>query len=155
MSWPARLAAVLTLALLLAGIAWRIHTKADAAGYARAQAEAAAASLAQSEVWRRREQDSAQALLAIQQKAAHEKLNLQRRIDAFADSLRERPERPERLAESAAAPNPAHPVACTGAQLYREDAAFLVREAHRADQLRADLAACQVAYDQAVTLTAP
>lgn len=151
MSWPARLAAVLALALLLAGTAWRIHTKADAAGYARAQAEAAAAALAQSEAWRRREHDSAQALLTIQQKAAHEKRNLQRRIDALADSLRERPERP---AEPAAAPGPADPVACTGAQLYREDAAFLVREAGRADQLRADLAACQAAYDQAVTLTA-
>lgn len=152
MSWPARLAAVLALALLLLGAGWRIHTKADAGGYARAQADAAAASLAQSQFWRQREQDSTQALLTIQQKAAHDKRNLQRRIDALADSLRERPERP---AESAAAPGAAHPLACTGAELYREDAAFLVREAQRADQLRADLAACQAAYEQAVTLTTP
>lgn len=152
MSWPARLVAWLALALLVAGGAWRIHTKADQAGYARAQAEAAAAALAHSQAMRLLEQEAAQALISLQQKAAHEKRDLQRRLDVLADGLRQRPERP---ADLAPAPGAADPVACTGAELYRADAAFLVREAGRADRLRADLAACQAAYDQAVTLTAP
>lgn len=150
MSLPARLAALLAVLLLLAGSAWRIHTKADAAGYARAQGEAAAQALAQAQDVLQRERAAAQALIAIQQKAAHEKTNLQRRVAVLVDSLRERPERP---AELPTPPGAADPVACTGAQLYRPDAAFLVREAERADQLRADLAACQSAYDQAVKLT--
>lgn len=150
MSLAARMAAFMALVLLIAGGAWRVHVRADAAGYARAQGEAAAAALAQSEGLRQREQQAAQALLSIQQKAAHEKRDLQRRIDVLVDSLRERPERPP---EPATAQGAADPVACTGAELYRPDAAFLVREAARADQVRADLAACQAAYDQAVTLT--
>lgn len=38
MSLAARIAAVLAIALALAAAAWRIHAKADSAGYARAQA---------------------------------------------------------------------------------------------------------------------
>jgi hypothetical protein len=38
---------------------------------------------------------------------------------------------------------------CTGAQLYRPDAEFLVRESARAQRLLTDLAQCQAAYDQA------
>ncbi len=152
MSGPARLAALLALALLLAGAAWRMHTQAERAGHARAQGEAAAAALAYNQAMRQREQQAAQALTTLQQKAAHEQRDLQRRIDALVERLRERPERPADLAAPA---GPGDPVACTAAQLYRADAAFLVREAARADQLRIDLAACQAAYDQAVTLTAP
>lgn len=150
MSWPARaLVALASLALAL-GLAWRIHVKADAAGYARAQGEAAAQALAQAKTVLERERAAHQALLAIEQKASHEKNDLQRRVAALADSLRQRPERPAELPPAAGA---ADPVACTGAELYRPDAAFLVREAGRADQLRVELAACQASYDQAVRLT--
>ena len=152
MSLAARLALLLATLLALSASAWRLQVKAEAAGYARAQGEAAAASLAQTQAFRQREQDAAQALISTQQKAAHEKRLLQRRVDELVDGLRQRPERPTQPAT--AAPG-ADPVACTGAQLYRPDAAFLVREAGRADQLRAELAACQAAYDQAVILTAP
>lgn len=150
MSWPARaLVALASLALVL-GLAWRIHVKADAAGYARAQGEAASQALAQAQTVLERERAAHQALLALEQKASHEKNDLQRRVADLADSLRQRPERPTELP---AAAGPAHPVACTGAELYRPDAAFLVREAGRADQLRVELAACQASYDQAVRLT--
>lgn len=150
MSLAARLALLLATLLALSASAWRLQVKAEAAGYARAQGEAAAASLAQTQAFRQREQDAAQALISTQQKAAHEKRLFQRRVDELVDGLRQRPERP---AQPAAAAPGTDPVACTGAQLYRPDAAFLVREAGRADQLRAELAACQGAYDQAVKLT--
>lgn len=68
--------------------------------------------------------------------------------DRLADSLRHRPERPAGGADlpraAAAAPGPA---ACTGADLYRDDAQFLVRLAADADQLRAAVWHCQAAYD--------
>ena len=38
---------------------------------------------------------------------------------------------------------------CTGAQLYRDDAALLVREASRADRLLVDLGQCQDQYNAA------
>ena len=68
--------------------------------------------------------------------------------DRLADSLRDRPERPAGGADlpraAAAAPGPA---ACTGADLYRDDAEFLVRLAADADQLRSAVEHCQAAYD--------
>ena len=68
--------------------------------------------------------------------------------DRLADSLRHRPERPAGGADlpraAAAAPGPA---ACTGADLYRDDAQFLVRLAADADQLRAAVGHCRAAYD--------
>ena len=67
----------------------------------------------------------------------------------FAE-LRDRPERP---AGGAVPTGGAGQVACTGAQLYRPDAAFLIGESAAADQLRLDLADCQARYDSAVRLT--
>ena len=68
--------------------------------------------------------------------------------DSLADSLRHRPERPAGGADlpraAAAAPGPA---ACTGADLYRDDAQFLVRLAADADHLRAAVGHRQAAYD--------
>jgi hypothetical protein len=63
------------------------------------------------------------------------------------DQLRTRPARPT---QSSALPNTASPEpaaeGCTGAQLYRPDAEFLVREAARADQLRESVRECREAY---------
>jgi hypothetical protein len=80
--------------------------------------------------------------------------------DRLADSLRDRPERPSGgadLPDRAAAGS--EPAACTGAGLYRDDAAFLVRLAADADQLRAAVGHCQAAYDavraQLLQLQAP
>ena len=68
--------------------------------------------------------------------------------DRLADSLRHRPERPAGgadLPDRAAAGS--EPAACTGAELYRDDAAFLVRLAAEADELRAAVEQCKAAYD--------
>lgn len=70
---------------------------------------------------------------------------VRRALDTAVDSLRNRPERPRDL--------PDHPridcAGATGAELSREDSEFLVREAARADEIRAGLEACY-AYADAV-----
>ncbi len=55
MSISARPAILLASILILSGAAWRIHTKADQAGYARAQAEFSAQALTESEAARAKE----------------------------------------------------------------------------------------------------
>ena len=62
-------------------------------------------------------------------------------LDAALISLRERPLRSANLPSPAGACPPA-----TGAQLSREDAEFLAREAARADKVIAELYACHAAY---------
>lgn len=64
-------------------------------------------------------------------------------LELALDSLRKRPERTAGLSASAGADRPC----CTGAELCREDAAFLSREAARADEQRAGLDACYVVID--------
>lgn len=69
-------------------------------------------------------------------------------LAAALDGLQNRPDRPgggNLPTDTGAGPNPG----CTGAQLFRPDAGFLVRESARADKLLADLAQCQVAHDSA------
>jgi hypothetical protein len=69
-------------------------------------------------------------------------------LAAALAGLQNRPDRPSAASvptDTGAGPNPG----CTGAQLYRADSEFLVREAARADRLLADLAQCQAAYDSA------
>jgi hypothetical protein len=69
-------------------------------------------------------------------------------LAAALAGLQNRPDRPSGgnlPTDTGAGPNPG----CTGAQLYKSDAGFLVRESARADRLLADLAQCQAAYDSA------
>jgi hypothetical protein len=66
----------------------------------------------------------------------------------LVDSLRQRPARPAVSNVPAAASNAQSAPVCTGAELHREDAEFLVREALRGDQLRAELEACYQQYDK-------
>lgn len=66
---------------------------------------------------------------------------------ALVDSLRKRAARPASYVPSVAGDAQSAAV-CTGAELHREDAEFLVGEAARADQLRAELEACYQQYDK-------
>ena len=66
-------------------------------------------------------------------------------LDAALVGLRERPLRGADVPGAAGACPPA-----TGAQLSREDAEFLAREAARADAVVADLNACHATYDAVV-----
>lgn len=68
----------------------------------------------------------------------------------LADSLRKRPDRPSEPGLPAPAGDRDAAQGCTGAELYRGDAQFLVGLAARADTLRLHLAACQAAYNEAV-----
>ena len=70
------------------------------------------------------------------------------RAASLADSVRKRP---ERTAQASAVSGTAGAVCpacnCTGAELHRPDAEFLVREAARADELRLALDACVRQYE--------
>lgn len=99
---------------------------------------------------RAKEQAAAETLATIEQKARND----QKRLSAdLAAALRELRDRPERPSGGDVSKSPANPVGCTGAQLYKPDAAFLVGESARADGLRIALARCQAAYDEAVRLS--
>lgn len=60
-------------------------------------------------------------------------------VDAISE-LRNRPSRPAEIASNGQS--------CSGRSLYSEDASFLIREAARADTIRAALEACYNQYDQ-------
>lgn len=68
------------------------------------------------------------------------------RLRTDLERLRQRAERPAAAAGVPAAPRPAC-AGATGAELSRLDAEFLVREAARADDLRAGLVACYAVID--------
>lgn len=106
---------------------------------------------AQEAVVRQRERQHAEELLATNQENEREKAALSARVDRLLVSLQNRPARPS---GDAVPPSGPLVVGCTGAGLYRSDSEFLVREAARADRLRAELSRCQAAYDSAVKLTA-
>ena len=77
------------------------------------------------------------------QEKERELRNANARAAALADSLRKRPDRPT---ETSAVPGNTEtgPAAsgCTGAQLYRPDGEFLIREFRRAEELRLSLKEC-------------
>lgn len=137
------------LALFLVGTHWKAYTAGKATVTAAWNAErlsVAKQSLKLSEEATRTSVDLQSKSEATQKAkdAKIQKLNLA--VAAALDSLRNRPERPTEInlpTNSAIRPS------CTGSGLYRPDAEFLVREAERADQLRADLAQCQAAYNAA------
>lgn len=68
------------------------------------------------------------------------------RLRTDLERLRQRPERPAIAAGVPAAVDPAC-AGATGAELSRPDAEFLVREAARADEIRAGLVACYAVID--------
>lgn len=134
------------------GIAWNVQgwrMESDIADLRANHAEAARAAEASA---RSREQAAAATLSTIEKKASDEQKSLATQLAAAHRELRNRPERPSGGDVPA---SPAGGVGCTGAQLYRQDLAFLYREAGRADQLRIALERCQAAYDGAVKLTTP
>ncbi len=95
----------------------------------RAESQAAA---------RATEQRHQEAANAIARRHANNVSTIRRNLDIALDSLRDRPDRPAGVPE-ATRPGCA---GSTGAELSRPDAEFLVREAARADDIRAGLDAC-------------
>ena len=151
------IALLITATLVFAG--WAIHESGLAAGRAEIQAkwdeqritDAAAAVQANLQA-RAREQALQFAADKLRQEKTLEIRHLSAARDAALRELRNRDERPAVGSDAAAAADPAGagPAAsCTGAQLFRQDAEFLVREAARADVVRASLMECRQAYDAA------
>lgn len=135
--WRAVGAAVLLAGTFAAGWTvndWRLGRQIEAEHAAAAQQQAAQQAEA-----RRFEQQRAAKVQEIQDaKDAALRLNGARLADAL-ERLRQRAERPADMPEAGRA-------SCsgaTGAELSGADAAFLVREAARADSLRNELDACQ------------
>ena len=138
-------------AVLLLGGAWwkgygmgkeRVQREWDAD---RAQQELARAKLV--DLVRKAEQQLQQTA-DQQQKEKRDALDrLSRQHRALVDSLRDRAQRPAPGAVSGGAGPAQGQPGCTGAELYRPDADFLVGEAARADTLRAELEACYTQYD--------
>jgi hypothetical protein len=152
--WPLLInrytAGAAALAVVAAGAFW-YRGELIQTGYDRAMVEMREAAAIADAAARSRELEAAQTLADIQKKADDEKARLSADLAAALDSLRKRPARP---AGSVPA-SPGDPVGCTGASLFAEDASAALREAARADRLRADLEACRAAYDNAVRLTNP
>lgn len=101
MTLAARIAALLALILGLVALGWRIHVKADATGYTRAQAEHAAQALAQSEQRREQERTLAKTTQEIDRAHQLDKARLRAAADAAADRLRS-----FQAAAAASAPTP-------------------------------------------------
>lgn len=157
-TWPiAAGALVIGLALGAAGaVAFknnqieRIEAKhgKEIAGWKEAQAVALAKYNAADLAHRTREaaiRETADKSLQVKE---DEKNRIAARLDSALNSLQNRPARPA----ASAGKVPATATACkgaTGADLYRDDAALALREAARADKLRAALAQCYAQYDAA------
>ena len=98
---------------------------------------------------REKEQELQAAADKLRQEKDREIREVNARAAALANSVRNRPERAAPAGGTAqtagAGPGGAR---CTGAELPREDAAFLAGEAARADQLRAALAQCYAQYEK-------
>lgn len=98
-----------------------------------------------SELAREREQVMVSSADKIRKEKDAKIASLNTRLGSAIGSLSERPQRPPSTSQSAPASCPR--AGATGAELSREDAEFLVREAARADSLRLSLSQCYKQYD--------
>lgn len=98
-----------------------------------------------SELAREREQVMVSSADKIRKEKDAKIASLNTRLGTAISSLSERPQRPPSTPQSAPASCPTK--GATGSELYREDGAVLIREAHRADKLRAALDQCYRQYD--------
>lgn len=149
----------LLIAAALAVAGWNIHENGMAAGRAEIQAKwdqrriADAAANVQAAIQARAREQALQSTAdKIRQEKTREIRTLLAARDAALRELRDRDERPAAGGHSAAndqAAGTGPAASCTGAELWRSDAAFLVWEAARADEVRAHLGECRAAYDAA------
>ncbi len=151
--------AALLLAAILAVAGWAVHSSGMASGRAEIQAQwdkqriADAAATVQAAL-QAREREQALQFTAdeIREEKTREIRHLSAARDAALRELRNRNERSAIERHPAADADPAgtgSAASCTGSQLYRQDAEFLVRESARADEVRAHLSECRAAYDAA------
>lgn len=96
--------------------------------------------------WRATENTWKVTAYQIQKERDDENAKIAAERDAALAELRNRPRRPA-PGTAEASGNGQAAGGCTGAQLYREDAELALREAARADTIRAGLKACYAQYD--------
>jgi len=99
---------------------------------------------------RARENAHAEAVQAITQRSAREKNRIAADLRSQLDSLRNRP---DRAAPDTVPVGAENPVGCTGADLARPDAEFLVRYDSIVAELENAVGECRAHYDEAVRLT--
>lgn len=151
-SWKFKaIALVVVLAALAAAGAWFIHYEREIgrddkqAQWDADNVQRARAANLQRERNARVSVQRAEQQAQIEQRKINEIARLNTDLARAVDELRNRPERP--AGPRPAASNPTAPTACTGAELYRPDAEFLVREAARAQRVLLEREACHDKYD--------
>lgn len=148
---PLRLWALgLAIAAALAFVGWQVHVQRDIgreevrAEWAVDNARRTADALAESEKNRLIEAERSRLAERAQQRKDDALHAINTRLAADLERLRNRPERP---AGGVVPSDPAAGAACTGAQLFRDDAALLVRESARADRILTERDHCHDRYD--------
>lgn len=144
-----RVWSALMLAILLAGTHWKAYVVGKNSTLAEWNQEKLETAQRTSQLLEQRDAKTAalqddKDKLRKAKNAEIDRLNVD-----LADALERLRQRPERGSEGGVPLDPPAGSGCTGSGLYRQDADFLVREAARADRLRADLLECQAAYDKA------
>ena len=147
LNWRWLVAAALVAVLSATHLwAWRAGSASTQAKWDAATAAQTAATLALVQDAQDKERSLQEAAEKLR-RAKNEQIN--RLATDLADALSRLRDRPSRPGESGVPADASAGAGCTGASLFREDAAFLVREANRADRLLADLAQCQTQYAKA------
>lgn len=149
------------LSLIAAGVLTATALAAGVFGYTqgaksvRAELDAYRAATAMAQEQQRAQAQARERDLQVQADQARKEVTREKtRLAAvqrdLADSLRKRPDRPSEPGLPAPAGDRDAAPGCTGAELYRGDAQFLVGLAARADAIRLQLATCQAAYGAAL-----
>ena len=147
-----RVLAAITIAALLAASHWKAYNSGAAGVQAASDAYTVAAQAQTMKI--QQETRDKESKLQAQRESIRKAKNVQiAKLDAdlanALDRLRNRPDRPGE-GDLSATTGAGSSTGCTGAQLYRSDAAAFVREATRADKLLADLGQCQAQYATAI-----
>jgi hypothetical protein len=123
---------------------WRLNTKLEAleANYARQYAAA-----------QQKAREAEQSMQAAADKLRRDKdaqiNSLNSRVRTLTAQLQSRPQRPSTSSITPDARLGLTAKGCSGAELYREDGEFLVREAARADTIRESYKQCTAQYEKA------
>jgi len=144
------------VAVLLLAVAYQTLTKRTVVAE-RNQARSTIASMnaqakATDKRWRAAETVLASKAVKIEKDKSDEIDRISADRDALLVQLRSRPSRSTAPATAEVATNGPAIGGSTGAELFREDAQFLVGEAARADEVRVSLKACYAQYSEALLM---
>jgi hypothetical protein len=135
------------------------HWQGDSAGQAKVhqawdkeRAQQMAQHAKDQELARQKEQQLQSGADNLRREKDHEVRNLNARLLGITNGLRDRPDRPTTnqggVSETTSSGSTGK--GCDGSELYRSNAEFLIREAARAEELRASLRQCVAQYQSLV-----